>query len=64
MSTALNPIDLQKALHGVDYPARRDDLVQAARDNGAGDAIIRALEAMPDRKYDGPNAVSQAVAKV
>ncbi|TMR98124.1 DUF2795 domain-containing protein [Nonomuraea basaltis] len=63
MSTAPNPIDLQKHLSGVDYPARKDDLVKAARDHGAGDDIIKALESMPDRQYDGPNAVSQAVTK-
>jgi hypothetical protein len=57
-----NPIDLQKHLGGVDYPARKDDLVKVARDHGAGDDIVKALEALPDREFDGPNAVSQAVA--
>ncbi|MEU4510257.1 DUF2795 domain-containing protein [Nonomuraea wenchangensis] len=63
MSTAPNPIQLQKHLSGVDYPASKDDLVQAARDHGADDDIVKALENMPDREYDGPNAVSQAVTK-
>ncbi|QYC40819.1 hypothetical protein Nocox_16025 [Nonomuraea coxensis DSM 45129] len=63
MSTAPNPIQLQKHLSGVDYPASKNDLVQAARDHGADDDIVKALENMPDREYDGPNAVSQAVTK-
>ncbi|SPL98565.1 unnamed protein product [[Actinomadura] parvosata subsp. kistnae] len=63
MSTAPNPIDLQKHLSGVDYPASKDDLVQAARDHNASDDIVQALENMPDRQYDGPNAVSEAVTK-
>ncbi|WP_188195038.1 DUF2795 domain-containing protein [Nonomuraea sp. SYSU D8015] len=63
MTTIPNPIDLQKHLSGVDYPASKQDLIKAARDHGAGDDIVKALEAMPDREYDGPNAVSQAVAK-
>ncbi|MGP3955173.1 DUF2795 domain-containing protein [Nonomuraea sp. 3N208] len=63
MNTAPNPIDLQKHLSGVDYPASKDDLVKAARDHGAGEDIVKALEKMPDRQYDGPNAVSQAVTK-
>ncbi len=61
MSNAPNPIQLQKHLSGVDYPAGKDDLVRAAREHGAGDDIVKALEAMPDRQYDGPNAVSEAV---
>ncbi|MEV0632454.1 DUF2795 domain-containing protein [Nonomuraea wenchangensis] len=63
MTTAPNPIQLQKHLSGVDYPASKDDLVRAARDHGADDDIVKALENMPDREYDGPNAVSQAVTK-
>lgn len=61
MSNAPNPIQLQKHLSGVDYPAGKDDLVRAAREHGAGDDIVKALEAMPDRQYYGPNAVSEAV---
>ncbi|MEW9548514.1 DUF2795 domain-containing protein [Nonomuraea sp. NPDC050783] len=63
MTTAPNPIQLQKHLSGVDYPASKDDLVRTAREHGADDDIIKALEGMPDREYDGPNAVSQAVTK-
>ncbi|MEV4178118.1 MULTISPECIES: DUF2795 domain-containing protein [unclassified Nonomuraea] len=63
MSTAPNPIDLQKHLSGVDYPATKDDLIKAAREHNAGNDIVQALEAMPDRRYDGPNAVSEAVTK-
>lgn len=61
MTTAPNPIQLQKHLKGVDYPASKSDLVATAREQGADQGIISALEAMPDREYDGPNAVSQAV---
>jgi AcrR family transcriptional regulator len=63
MTTAPNPIQLQKHLKGVDYPASKADLLAAARDQGADQETIRALEAMPDREYDGPNAVSQAVTR-
>ncbi|MEZ0075869.1 DUF2795 domain-containing protein [Planotetraspora sp. GP83] len=61
MAGAPNPIELQKHLKGVDYPAGKSDLVQAARDHGAGDDLVKALEKIPDRQYDGPNAVSKAV---
>ncbi|MFG1944426.1 DUF2795 domain-containing protein [Nonomuraea sp. NPDC048826] len=63
MTTAPNPIQLQKHLKGVDYPATKADLLEAARDQGADQDLIRALESMPDREYDGPNAVSQAVTR-
>ncbi|GGL00155.1 hypothetical protein Ppa06_68790 [Planomonospora parontospora subsp. parontospora] len=62
MTGTPNPIELQKHLSGVDYPASRDDLVRAAREHGADDEMIKALREVPDREYDGPNAVSKAVA--
>ncbi len=53
-----NPIQMQKFLGGVNYPASKDDLVEHARSKGADEEVLRKLEAMPDRTYDGPNAVS------
>lgn len=62
MADKPNPIQLQKHLSGVDYPASREDLVNAARSHGADDQMLQALQAIPDRRYDGPSAVSKAVA--
>ncbi|GLX95425.1 DUF2795 domain-containing protein [Herbidospora sp. NEAU-GS84] len=63
MAAKPNPIQLQKDLSGVDYPARRGDLVDAARSHGADDTTVKALQSIPDREYDGPNAVSKAVSE-
>jgi hypothetical protein len=58
-----NPIQMQKFLSGVDYPASRDDLVQHARQKGADEEVLRQLESLPDRTFDGPNAVSSEYSK-
>ncbi|MFC0861178.1 DUF2795 domain-containing protein [Sphaerimonospora cavernae] len=63
MADIPNPIQLQKHLKGVDYPVGKAELIQTARDHGADDLVINALERLPDRQYDGPNAVSKAVAQ-
>jgi hypothetical protein len=39
----------------------RDGILSTAKNNGADKDVLDALEAIPDRTYDGPNAVSQAV---
>jgi hypothetical protein len=57
----VNPIELQKHLGGVDYPASRDDLVQKAEQNGADEDILEALRGIPDQEYDAPTAVTKAV---
>ena len=56
--SAPNPIQMQKYLGGVDYPCDRDGLVEHAKSNGADDDVLDHLRALPDRTYDGPNAVS------
>jgi hypothetical protein len=61
MTKTPHPIQLQKHLSNVDYPASRGDLLEAAREHGADQNVIKALEAIPDREYDGPIAVSRAI---
>lgn len=60
--SAPNPIEIQRHLSGVDYPASRDELVQTAEREGAADDVVEALRSLPDREYDSPTAVSSAVA--
>ncbi|MFB2981362.1 DUF2795 domain-containing protein [Microseira sp. BLCC-F43] len=58
----LNPVQLQKHLKGVDYPARKQDLIDHVRQKGADEAAISALEKLPDREFKNPIEVSQAIA--
>jgi hypothetical protein len=57
----LSPIDVQKALKGMDYPAKKDDIVRKAEENGADGEVVSALRQIPDREYDGPSGVSAEV---
>ena len=62
MSDTPNPIQVQKHLGGIDYPATKEDILASARESGADDDIMKALEAIPDGEYDAPTAVSSAIA--
>jgi hypothetical protein len=57
----VSPIDIQKALSGLDYPARKDDIVRHAQQQGADDEVVEALKKIEDREYEGPSGVSSAV---
>jgi hypothetical protein len=57
----LNPIELQKALKGVSYPASKDDLVKTAESNGASEDITSALEGLGDDHFNTPADVTQAI---
>lgn len=52
-----NPTQIQKFLGGVDYPAKKQALVDHAREQGAPDDVIQTLEGLPEREYEGPNGV-------
>lgn len=58
-----NPIQLQKYLSGVDYPADKQTLVRTARDQGADDDVIKTLESLPSDRFNSPNDVSEAFGK-
>jgi hypothetical protein len=59
----VSPIDIQKALSGIEYPAKRDDVVAHAESQGGGDDVLEALKGIDDQEYDTPAAVSKAVFK-
>ena len=59
----VSPIDIQKALSGIEYPAQRDDVVKHAESQGGGDDVLEALKGIDDQEYDSPAAVSKAVFK-
>lgn len=61
MADTPSPIEIQKALGGIDYPASRNDLVSNAEKSGAEDSVLDTLRNLPDREYDSPAAVSKAV---
>ena len=57
----VSPIDIQKALSGMDYPASKADIVAHAEQQGGGDEVLEALRKIEDREYEGPSGVSSAV---
>ncbi len=57
----VNPIELQKSLKGVDYPASKEDIVKAAEKNGADDGIMEALKNLSDTSFEKPTDVTKAL---
>ncbi|MBI2942232.1 MAG: DUF2795 domain-containing protein [Chloroflexi bacterium] len=48
-------------LDGLDLPATRQEIVECARRNGAPDAVVRVLQAVPDRRYRQMDDVMDAI---
>ncbi len=60
----INPIQLQKYLKGMKYPASKKDLIARAKQEGADDNVNQVLQRLPDESYQTPADVSQAVGRV
>ena len=60
----VNPIQMQKYLKGIDYPARKQDLLDRAKQEGADENICATLEKLPDEEFETPADVSKAVGKI
>jgi predicted outer membrane protein len=56
----VNPIQIQKYLKGVDYPASKAALLEKAKSLGADENICASLEMLPDEDFQTPADVSQA----
>lgn len=61
---AANPIQVQKFLSGMDYPAGKDELVNHAKSKGADENIMQTLQKLPDQSFETPADVSQAIGKI
>jgi hypothetical protein len=59
----VNPIDVQKHLKGMDYPASKDDVVAKAQENGASDEILEQLRNVSRDRFTGPDDVMEALGR-
>ena len=59
----VNPVQVQKFLGGLDYPASKEDLMNRAEQEDADQEVRSILEQLPDQNYETPADVSKAVGK-
>ena len=59
-----HPIHVQKFLGGVDYPADKASLVKRAKESGADQNVLNALNRMSEQTFNSPNDVSEEMGKL
>ena len=59
-----NPIQVQKDLKGIDYPASKQDLIDHAKKHGADKEVQSLLNEIPDQDYETPAEVSKALGQI
>ncbi len=56
--------EIQQFLHGMGYPARKNDLVKKAQSNNAPSDVIDMLNRLPDQDFNSPVDVNKAIGKM
>ncbi|MEA5577261.1 DUF2795 domain-containing protein [Anabaena sp. UHCC 0451] len=63
--TTANPVEVQKHLKGVDYPADKQVLIEQAKKQGADREVISLLDKLPeDEEYDNPADLNKAIGEI
>lgn len=60
----VNPIQVQKFLAGMHYPAKKDEIVKHAKSKGADDKVVQTLEQLPEESFQTPADVSKAIGQI
>ncbi len=60
----VSPIEVEKCLKGVDYPAEKQDLMKCAKGNHASQEVIEVLKKLPEETYQKPTDVTKAISQV
>ncbi len=55
-----SPANVQKYLKGVDYPAKKQQLVETAKKNGAPQEVVQVIQQFPNQEFGGPQDVMKA----
>ncbi|MBK8211157.1 MAG: DUF2795 domain-containing protein [Rhodospirillales bacterium] len=56
--------NLNRFLKGIDFPAKRADLVEQARENGADYGVLEVLNNLQQRDYESMADVMKAYSEV
>lgn len=57
----ISPVQMQKHLKGVNYPASKNDLVKQAQHNNASDEIVNKIRTLPADSFGSPKDVMKAL---
>lgn len=55
----MSSADVDRYLRGVNFPADKKEIVDYARRQNAPDDVVRALDKLPDQRFNSPMDISK-----
>ena len=59
-----NPVEVEKSLKGIDFPARKQDLVKHAQQHGASQEVLETIKNLPEEEFHTAADVAKAVGQI
>ena len=64
MSQHANPMEVEKSLKGIDFPAKKQDLVTHAQQHGADQRVIETIRDLPRDEFNTAADVTKAIGEM
>ncbi|MFC7550635.1 DUF2795 domain-containing protein [Plantactinospora sp. GCM10030261] len=61
---AVNVLQLQEYLEGLDFPVSKEDMVRRAQENGAGTAVLQLLRSLPADQFASAQEVGESLSEL
>ena len=62
--TDVAPNEMVKHLRGIDFPVRKQQLMEHAEEEGAPEDVLDMIQRLPDREYDGMDDVMRGYGEI
>ncbi len=59
-----NPVEVEKSLKGINFPAKKEDLVKHAQQHGANQEVIETIKELPEEEFHTPIDVTKAIGEL
>jgi hypothetical protein len=59
-----NPVEVEKSLKGIDFPAKKEDLVKHAQKQGANQEVIETIKSLPEEEFHNAVDVTKAIGEM
>ena len=60
----VNPVQVEKALKGMDFPASKQEVINYAKQHGADAQVEQTLNSLPNETFNKPTDISKAIGEI
>ncbi|MGH2506517.1 MAG: DUF2795 domain-containing protein [Ktedonobacteraceae bacterium] len=59
-----NPVEVEKSLKGIDFPAKKQDLIKHAQQHGADREVLETIKDLPREDFNNAADVTKAIGEM